>query len=281
MSARPSEASSAASDPEPSRFEWGAGTLAYVDEGPKDAPALLAIHGIPGSLRDFRYLAPQLVPCVRVVRVDLPGFGGSAPQPAAVSSLAGRASALLELADHLGLDRFAVLGHSMGGATALVTASEQRARVSALVLIASIGLRPHRGLGMSPRRFRLLGHAFKVPLLGRLFVRAARDRYRRRRFPGADAMDARTFAVHFEAIGAADFALIRRAVMGPLPPVLLAFARDDHMVDAEIQEELRAALPKARVLAFDEGGHNIQKTRAPELAEAIAELLGASQSATI
>lgn len=262
------------SDPEPSRFESGGRTLTYVDEGPADAPSLVAVHGIPGSVRDFRYLAPQLVPRVRIVRVDLPGFGGSAPHAPAVTSLDGRAAALVELADHLGLERFAVLGHSMGGATALVTASRHPERVTALVLLASVGLRPHRGLGMSPRRFRLLGHGFKIPLLRDLFVRAARDRYRRRRFPGADEIDAPTFAVHFDAIGAADFALLRRLVAEPLPPVLLAFARDDQMVDAKVQQELNAALPRARVLAFDTGGHNIQKTRAVELGRAIAELLG-------
>ncbi|HET7293644.1 MAG TPA: alpha/beta fold hydrolase [Vicinamibacteria bacterium] len=262
------------SDPAPSRLELQGRTLAYVDEGPRDAPALLAVHGIPGSVRDFRYLAPQLVPGVRFIRVDLPGFGDSTPHRPAVTRLEGRADALVELADHLGLARFAVLGHSMGGATALVTAARHGARVSALVLVASVGLRPHRGLGMSPRRFRLLGHGFKVPLLRRLFVRAARDRYERRRLPGASAIDARTFAVHFEAIGAADFDLLRRIASGPLPRTLLAFARDDHMVDREIQEELAAALKHARILAFEEGGHNIQKTRAVELGRATLELLG-------
>jgi len=261
------------SDPEPSRFERAAGILAYVDEGPRHAPALLAVHGIPGSVRDFRYLAPQLVPRVRAVRVDLPGFGGSPEHAPAVGSLEGRVSALVDLADHLGIGRFAVLGHSMGGATALMTASRHRDRVTALVLLASVGLRPHRGLGMSPRRFRLLGRGLKVPLLRHLLVQAARDRYRRRRFPGADEIDARTFAIHFEAIGAADFALLRRLVEGPLPPVLMAFARDDHMVDAAIQDELAAALRNRRVLAFETGGHNIQKTHAAELGQAIAELL--------
>jgi pimeloyl-ACP methyl ester carboxylesterase len=265
-----------ASDPAPSLYERAGGSLAYVDEGPRDAPALLAVHGIPGSVRDFRYLAPQLVPRVRTVRIDLPGFGASPHDPGAGSSLESRASALVELADHRGIDRFAVLGHSMGGATALTAAAVHPDRVSALILLASVGLRPHRGLGMSPRRFRLLRHGFKVPLLRRAFVRAARDRYRRRRFPGADEMDARTFAIHFEAIGAADFALLRGFASGPLPPALVAFARDDRMVDEDIQEELAATLRGARVVAFDSGGHNIQKTRAVELGDAIVELLHAA-----
>jgi pimeloyl-ACP methyl ester carboxylesterase len=265
----------ATSDPPSRRLEFAHGPLSFVDEGPPGAPALFAVHGIPGSVRDFRYLAPLLVPRLRFVRVDLPGFGGSAPHSRAVSRLDGRVESLLDLADHLGLRRFAVLGHSMGGATAVVAAAEHRERVSALVLLASIGLRPHRGLGMSARRFRMLGHGFAVPVLRSVLVRVARERYRRRRFPGADTMDAATFGVHFKAIGAADFERLRRAFAAPLPPTLLAFARDDHMVEAAIQDELRAALPSARVLEFDEGGHNIQKTRAPELAAGILELLGA------
>ncbi len=263
----------AVSDPEPQRVALAGGTLAFVDEGPRDAPALFAVHGIPGSVRDFRYLAPQLTQRVRFVRVDMPGFGLSPPWERAVSRLEGRVESLVELGDHLGLERFAVAGHSMGGATAVLTASQHPTRVTALVLLASIGLRPHRGLGMSPCRFRALGRGFGVPGLRRVLVHLARERYRRRRFPGADQLDARSFGVHFRAIGAADFDMLRKAFASPLPPTLVGFARDDHMVEPEIQAELVAALPQARVLAFDSGGHNIQKTRAVELAAAIADLL--------
>jgi len=262
------------SDPQPSRARLAHGPLSYVDEGPRLAPALFAVHGIPGSVRDFRYLAPHLTERVRFVRLDLPGFGGSPAHEPAVSRLEGRVEALLDLASHLGLRRFAVLGHSMGGATAVLTASLRPERVTALVLLASVGLRPHRGLGLSPRRFRALGHGFSVPGLRGLLVRVARRRYKRRRLPGADELDARAFGVHFKAIGAADFAVLRRAFSGPLPPTLLAYARDDHMVEAALQEELAASLPAARVLAFESGGHNIQKSRAAELGGSILELLG-------
>src|SRR5262249_23338585 len=112
------------SDPEPRRLDLPHGVLAYTDEGPRGAPALIAVHGIPGSGRDFRYLAPQLTPDVRVLRVDLPGFGGSAPVEDAVATLRGRARVVLALADALGLERFAVAGHSMGGGAALVLAAD-------------------------------------------------------------------------------------------------------------------------------------------------------------
>jgi pimeloyl-ACP methyl ester carboxylesterase len=62
---------------------------------------------------------------------------------------------------------------------------------------------------------------------------------------------------------------MRAAVRGPLPPALVAYARDDHMIETSIAEELAASIPGARVLAFDDGGHNIQKTRADLLGAAI------------
>lgn len=261
------------SDPEPQRFPMAHGDLAYVDEGPRDAPALLAVHGVPGSVRDFRYLAPQLRDAVRIVRVDLPGFGDSAPLDAAVRTLAGRARVLLDLADHLGLRELSVLGHSMGGAAALALASLHRERVRLLVLVASLGLSQHRGLGMPPRAFRLLAASLSVPGLRSFVVTLSRAAYRARRFPGADSLDAEGFRVQLRAIGAADYGFLRRAVAGPLPPALLAFAHDDPMIETRVSEELARALPAARVLAFDSGGHNLQKTRAPELAAAIREAL--------
>jgi pimeloyl-ACP methyl ester carboxylesterase len=261
------------SDPEPQRFGLPDGLLAFVDEGPRGAPALVAIHGVPGSVRDFRYLAPQLSPHLRFVRVDLPGFGASPASKEAVSSLAGRARVISALADHLGLGRFAVLGHSMGGATALALAASRGRCVSALVLLASIGLRPHRGLGMSPRCFGLLSRGFAVPGLSGPLTWMARERYRKRRFPGADSMGPQDFAVHFRAIAAADFRVIRAAATGPLPPTLLAWAKDDLMVESAIGEELARIMPQARTLVYDEGGHNIQKTQAVGLSAAIRRML--------
>jgi pimeloyl-ACP methyl ester carboxylesterase len=261
-----------ASDPKPRRVDLADGALAYTDEGPPEAPPLIAVHGIPGSGRDFRYLAPQLVPALRVVRIDLPGFGGSAPAVEAVRTLRGRARAVLALADHLGLNRFALLGHSMGGGTALVLAADHGRRVRRLVLVTSLALRLHRGLGASPRLFATMARALAVPGLRALLLPWVRAQWRRRRFPGAEEKKTRELALYFEAISAVDFELIRASVRRPLPPTLIAYARDDHMIETEIAEELATAIPGARVLAFDEGGHNIQKTRAVELGAAIRAL---------
>jgi pimeloyl-ACP methyl ester carboxylesterase len=253
------------SDPEPFEVETSRGFVTCVDEGPRGAPALFAVHGIPGSVRDFRYLAPQLTAALRVVRIDLPGFGGSPPEAEAVATLPGRARLVVEVADRLGLGSFSVLGHSMGGGTALVTAARHRERVSKMVLVSSLALRRHRGLGVGPHTFAAAARLLATPVLGPLLLPWVRAQYRRRRFPGIDGMDRRSFAVQMRALAAVDFALLRSCVASALPPALVAYARDDHMIETDIAEELAQALPGAHVVAFDEGGHNLQKTRAAEL----------------
>ena len=136
------------------------GVVTYTDEGPADAPVLIAVHGIPGSVRDFRYLAPQLLPALRVVRVDLPGFGGSAPVADAIRTLRGRARVVVALADVLGIDRFTHPGPLDGrGDGAGAWPPTHAARVRGLVLVASLALRLHRGLGAPPRTFAWVGHA--------------------------------------------------------------------------------------------------------------------------
>lgn len=56
-------------------------TLAYADTGTgtRAGPTFVAVHGAPGSARDWRYLAPVLAPGARVVRLELPGSGAAPP----------------------------------------------------------------------------------------------------------------------------------------------------------------------------------------------------------
>ena len=269
----------AVSDPPLRQVELAQGLVSYTDEGPADGPALLALHGVPGSVRDFRYLAPHLTGHVRLVRVNLPGFGGSPPSDEAVRSLVGRAQVVSALAALLGLTRYGVLGHSMGGGTALVLAADQPRRVSFLGLVCSLALTPHRGLLLPPAWFGGLARALETRAGAALLAPLFRALYRRRRFRGVDQMTAADFALQCRAITAADCRLLRRAAAGPRPPTLVAYAQDDPLVQTWVSEELAAAMPDARVLAFAQGGHHLQKTRAEELARAVREGLGVSTGA--
>lgn len=56
-------------------------TVAYADDGAgtTDGTTFVAVHGSPGSARDWRYLVPVLTPGARVVRLELPGNGAAPP----------------------------------------------------------------------------------------------------------------------------------------------------------------------------------------------------------
>ncbi|WP_345482711.1 alpha/beta fold hydrolase, partial [Actinopolymorpha pittospori] len=94
------------------------GDVHVRQDGPRDAPALVLIHGLAGSTRWFDPLVPMLTRSHRVIRIDLLGHGQSA-KPASggyeVPEQGRRVGAAL---DELGVRHAIVVGHSTGGSVA-------------------------------------------------------------------------------------------------------------------------------------------------------------------
>ncbi|MFG1946947.1 alpha/beta fold hydrolase [Nonomuraea sp. NPDC048826] len=111
------------------------GDIHVCQEGPRDAPALLLVHGSAASGRSWDAMVPLLAGSHRVIRIDLLGHGRSAkpagPSYATVDQ-ARRVGAALDL---LGVGRATVVGHSSGGAVATALAEQRPDLVTALVLI--------------------------------------------------------------------------------------------------------------------------------------------------
>lgn len=112
-------------------------TLAYAEYGdPKGTPVFF-FHGTPGS-RLFH--PPDDVTTrlgVRLICTDRPGYGDSTFQPNRV--LLDWGTDIAQLADHLGFDKFAVVGHSGGGPHTLACAYALPERVKAAAVIAGAG----------------------------------------------------------------------------------------------------------------------------------------------
>src|SRR5688500_18042292 len=90
------------------------GAVAGLRNGREGAPRVLALHGWLDNAASFVPLAPYLDD-VDLVAIDLPGHGRSAHlPPGADYSFAGALHSVLDAADALGWDTFALLGHSMG-----------------------------------------------------------------------------------------------------------------------------------------------------------------------
>src|SRR5687768_8869044 len=88
-----------------------------IDEAGAGGRPLLLVHGFTGSRADFDMaLGPLAEAGWHVVAPELRGHGDSSrPAEESAYSFEIFAADVLELADHLGFDRFTLLGHSMGG----------------------------------------------------------------------------------------------------------------------------------------------------------------------
>ncbi len=100
--------------------------LAYADEGA--GLPLLCLSGLTRTMADFDYLAPHLPP-LRLIRMDYRGRGQSQWTGATTYTVPQEAQDALELLNHLGVDRAAVLGTSRGGLIAMLLAATARARL--------------------------------------------------------------------------------------------------------------------------------------------------------
>jgi pimeloyl-ACP methyl ester carboxylesterase len=113
--------------------------LTYVQAG--SGPVLLLIHGMGGSLENWRAVIEPLARQHTVVAADLPGHGGSAPGGGDYS-IGMLAAGLRDLLLALGHGRATVIGHSLGGGIAMQFAYQFPEITERLVLVSSGGLGP-------------------------------------------------------------------------------------------------------------------------------------------
>ncbi|WP_421846781.1 alpha/beta fold hydrolase [Novosphingobium sp.] len=113
--------------------------LRMRDSGPRQAPALILLHGFGSSLDTWEPWARALSAKYRVIRLDLPGFGLTGPDPTGNYSDERTLAILAALMDQLALPKVALIGNSLGGRFAWEFAARYPQRVTKLVLISPDG----------------------------------------------------------------------------------------------------------------------------------------------
>ena len=110
--------------------------LDCLDEGPRDAPALIFLHGFPESHRTWRHQIAHFADRYRCISPDQRGYRGSSkPQEVSAYTADKLAGDVFQLADALGVEKFTVVGHDWGGAIAWVVAVlGQHSRVTRAVI---------------------------------------------------------------------------------------------------------------------------------------------------
>jgi pimeloyl-ACP methyl ester carboxylesterase len=125
----------------------GGARFAWIDQ-PASEPAaealpLLMVHGFTGHRDDFLEVVPRLARHRRVIVPDLRGHGDSDSKPGSLGwSFEQLLQDLIDLLDHLGIERCDLLGHSMGGMLALRLVLAHPERFRALILMCTAPERP-------------------------------------------------------------------------------------------------------------------------------------------
>ncbi|MER7789857.1 alpha/beta hydrolase [Streptomyces sp. NPDC097640] len=111
------------------------GDIYVCQDGPRDAPALLLIHGSASSTRSWDAMVPLLTGSHRVIRIDLLGHGRSGKPADRSYELPDQARRAGVVLDRLGVEHSVVVGHSSGGVVATALAEQRPDLVTALALV--------------------------------------------------------------------------------------------------------------------------------------------------
>jgi haloalkane dehalogenase len=280
---------------EPRSFDLpsGAGRMSYLDEGPRDAPVVLMVHGNPSWSFLFRSLVLALRDRFRCIVPDHLGCGLSDKPQGVDYCLATHIENLGALVDHLGVARAHLVVHDWGGPIGLGTARRRAGFVDRLVVLNTAAF-PSRRI---PKRIAVC----RLPWIGALLVRGlngfsgaavrmavrkplplgAREAYLWPHRTWADRIAVREFVrdiplgpghrtqLEIVAIGESLAALRAR-------PALFVWGGHDWCFDDAFLEEWKCRLPEARVVRLPDAGHWLLEDEPEKVALEVRAFLGSA-----
>lgn len=261
-----------------SEVRIGGRRLAYR-HWPGSAPGgpLVLLHGLLDSAEGWNVTmraCPQ-----EAYAFDLPGFGRSdLPEHATIEALADDVLAAIRV---LGLRRFRLIGHSMGGATAALIAARAPAAIDDLTLIAPAGFGPlplaaiaDRSVGqlatnlvplvLSSKRLTAMIYALAVANGCRPDPQLA-ERLRAR---ATSCLPGLKMGVRAVARISSDGGRLRELEHDYQGPVYALWGRRDQLVPASHADGVLEAFPQAEVHVWERVGHHPQHER-PQLAASL------------
>lgn len=239
-----------------------------------EGQARLLVHGLFTSGLTFDRYLERLPPGRAAVALDLPGSGGSAPAPGFEPGWLTFADAVIDVADALDLERFELVGHSMGGGIALAAAALHPDRVRRLVLVDAV---------THPFPLPFKGRLPLIPWLGGALFRFYGegmfiDYFARDVFHDRTAMDLDKVRRHygiFDGRRGESLACLR-ATADPSPvaalvrdvrcETLVLWGEHDRLVPLEVGRRLAREIPGARFGIVPGSGHSPLEERPDEAA---------------
>jgi pimeloyl-ACP methyl ester carboxylesterase len=266
---------------EPSQFvAIGDGVSVHLrDEGPRDAPAIVLLHGSNADLHTWQPWVDGLKDRYRVIRFDQVGHGLTGGDPNQDYSRANFVEDIREVADALELETFFLGGNSMGGKHALAFTATYPERIEGMILVDSgggpvirdeedddsgnIGFAIARTPGLNriaeqitPRS--LIEQSLRETVsVQEIVTEEMIDRYwEMLRYPGNRAATMARFTSDYEPLTEEEIAAI--AV-----PALIQWGSEDTLIPLSAGEWLDQTLPNSELVVYPAIGH-IPQEEAPE-----------------
>ena len=278
----------------------GPRAVGYDEVGDPEGRPVLLFHGF-GDSRLTRHPddARTAALGIRLITMDRPGIGLTDPMP--VRTLLERVGDVEALADHLGLDRFAVLGWSGAGPHALACGYRLADRVTVVGVASGFAPldRPEVRAVLSPQLRQGAALISRLPFLAGPLMRQTEKRYRKdpaaafeKQFGGSlcdadrrvladaavrDNMLAGAVEAFRQGSGglAAEMRLLFAGRWGFNPedvtvPVELWYGDDDRLVPVAVGRYLESVLPKASLTVYPGEGHLLYHTHWDEILTTLA-----------
>jgi pimeloyl-ACP methyl ester carboxylesterase len=257
---------------------------AYSDDAPPHAPTLVMIHGFTGSKENWYPLAQRLRGRYRLLIPDLPGWGESERRPDTDYGFVAQGERVDAFVRALSLRRPVVLlGHSMGGGVAVITAAQHPKD------IARIGLFDAAGVRFRDNRFGLDVLAGNNPFavsdeasLQRYFDTVFHDDAAKPRVPWPASLGLITRRRHDAVFEQSVLDRIGRGQEALRPgidaaqihqPALLLWCRQDAVIDPSGLALYAARMPQATQVMLDGCGHMSIMERPDAVAAAVIALI--------
>ncbi len=239
------------------------------DEGNRDGPALLLIHGSNASLQTWEPWVKRLGSKYRVISLDLPGHGLTGANPTRDYHYSNFVKVVDAVMTKLSVPRFAIVGNSMGGGVAWHYALAHPDRVSAVGLVDAAGA-PAWQAKQVPLGFKLARMPVARDLMLHITPRFVIDRSLHQSishqsiitpamidrywelllYPGNRQATLDRFALKHNIEPASQDALKSLRV-----PVLIQWGEEDSLIPVSSAAWFAKAIPGAKVIIYPKTGH--------------------------
>jgi pimeloyl-ACP methyl ester carboxylesterase len=270
--------------------------LHYLDEGPRDAPILLCLHGNPTWSFFWRDVVRALAGRYRVIAIDHVGCGLSDRPERFPYTLSAHARNVGKLVDTLGLTDITLAMHDWGGMIGMTWATAHPEKVGAFVVVNTAAFH-----GKLPFRIRTV----RIPLFGRAavlglnaFVRAAMVSCTVKKDALSDAVRAGFTAPYQTARDRlATLRFVEDVPLDPSHPTWNVVAKVDSLLaqfkehpmcilwgeqdwcfTPRFREGWQERFPAAEVHTFDDGAHFLLEEKSAECVPLIAQFMDGARA---